>query len=171
MKWRFQRVKRGEKSKILNFLIFWFFNFFDRLYSFTWGPDLYTARGLGHGSCSTYFKKSSQVAAILIDLPLTGYRVKWPPTWWKFTLTSKTKIRPSMRDPNFRKGRLRRNLALGKTRFWNRSFSIFGRHFKGLKRTCKVLKRIFASNCKEGNRILYDLWVHRPFWGVRKPEG
>ena len=61
-----------------------------------------------------------------------------------------------MRDPNFRKGRLRKHFALAKTRFVNREFSIFGRHFKGLKRTCKVSKHIFASNCKEGNRIFHD---------------
>ena len=58
-----------------------------------------------------------------------------------------------MRDPNFRKGRLRKHLALAKTRFVNREFSILGRHFKGLKRTCKVLKPNVASNWKEGKRI------------------
>ena len=62
-----------------------------------------------------------------------------------------------MRDPNFRKGRLRRNLALGKTRLLNREFSTLERHFKGLKRTCKVLKRNVASNWKEGKRIFHDL--------------
>ena len=62
-----------------------------------------------------------------------------------------------MRDPNFQKVQYPRHLALGKTRFLNREFSMFGRHFKGLKRTCKVLKRNVASNWKEGKRICYDV--------------
>ena len=50
-----------------------------------------------------------------------------------------------MRDPNFQKGTLGRHLALGKTRFGDPRFSIFGRHFKGLIRTSKVLERTFSS--------------------------
>ena len=50
-----------------------------------------------------------------------------------------------MRDPNFQKGTLGRQLTLGKTRFGDSQFSIFGRHFKGLIRTSKVLERTFSS--------------------------
>ena len=50
-----------------------------------------------------------------------------------------------MRDPNFQKGTLGRQLTLAKTRFGDSQFSIFGRHFKGLIRTSKVLERIFTS--------------------------
>ena len=50
-----------------------------------------------------------------------------------------------MRDPNFQKGTLGRQLTLAKTRFGDSQFSIFGRHFKGLIRTSKVLERTFSS--------------------------
>ena len=45
----------------------------------------------------------------------------------------KSKIRASMRDPNFRSATPRRHLALGKTRFFYPQFSIFDGIFKGLK--------------------------------------
>ena len=50
-----------------------------------------------------------------------------------------------MRDPNFQKGTLGRQLTLAKTRFGDPQFSILGRHFKGLIRTSKVLERTFSS--------------------------
>ena len=39
----------GENLKILNFFIFWFFDFVDRLYIITYGPDMFIARGPARG--------------------------------------------------------------------------------------------------------------------------
>ena len=55
--------------KILKIFIFWFFNLFDRLYTFTLGPDLYTARRSGYGSCSSHFILAPKVATIYYRPP------------------------------------------------------------------------------------------------------
>ena len=115
----FRGVIGGENLKILKKIIFWFFNFLDRFYTFTRAPDLFTARGSGHRSRSTHFILWPKVAAILSDFPLTANRLKWPQEWWNFSTRSKTKIGASMRDPNFQKVQYPRQLALCKWRcFW-----------------------------------------------------
>ena len=60
----FKGVIGGKNLKILKIFIFWFFNLFDRLYTFTLGPDLYTARRSGYGSCSSHFILAPKVATI-----------------------------------------------------------------------------------------------------------
>ena len=119
---RSRTAKCGQKWKILKFCIFHFSDFIDRFYIITYGPDLLIARSPAHRSRSTHFILSPQVAVVLNDFPLTGYRVKPPPELWVCTYYPKIKIRASMRDPNFGAGQSPRQFALGKWRvgghFW-----------------------------------------------------
>ena len=102
-----------ENLKILKFFIFWFFDLFERFYINTYDPDLHIARRSGHRSRSTHFILPLKVEPVLIDFPLTVYRMK---PVQESSLPLKTKIRASMRDPNFRTalfcGRPRANLDL-----------------------------------------------------------
>jgi len=91
----------GENLKILKNFIFCFFNFVDRFYIITYGPDMFIARGPGPGSRSTYFILAPKVETILNKNPLTVYRLKWSPKNGISHIPSKTKIGASMRDPNF----------------------------------------------------------------------
>ena len=87
--------------KILKFFIFWVFDLFERFYINTYDPDLYIARRSGHRSRSTHFILPLKVEPVLIDFPLTVYRMK---PVQESSLPLKTKIRASMRDPNFSDG-------------------------------------------------------------------
>ena len=51
----FKGVIGGKNLKILKIFIFWFFDFVDRFYTFTYASDLFAARRTGHRSRSTYF--------------------------------------------------------------------------------------------------------------------
>ena len=95
----FKGVIGGKNLKILKIFIFWFFDFVHRLYTFTYASDLFTARRTGHRSRSTHFILPLKVGLVLSDFPLTVYRMK---PVQESSLPLKTKIRASMRDPNFR---------------------------------------------------------------------
>ena len=141
----FKGVIGGKNLKILKIFIFWFFDFVDRFYTFTYASDLFAARRTGHRSRSTYFILPPKVVAILFIFPLTVYRIKWSPQKWNFNHLPKSKIGASMRDPNFGSATSGRHLALGKTRFVRWSIFDFCRDFKALKRTLHHVNRIFAS--------------------------
>ena len=64
VKMPFRGVIGGENLKILKNFIFCYFDFVDRFYIITYGPDLYTARGPARGSRSTYFILAPKVVAI-----------------------------------------------------------------------------------------------------------
>ena len=133
----FKGVIGGKNLKILKIFIFWFFDFVDRFYTFTYASDLFAARRTGHRSRSTYFILPPKVVAILFIFPLTVYRIKWSPQKWNFNHLPKSKIGASMRDPNFGSATPGRHLALGKTRFVRWSIFDFCRDFKVLKRILK----------------------------------
>ena len=50
--------------KILKNFIFWYFDFVERLYIITYGPDMFIARGPARGSRSTYFILAPKVDPI-----------------------------------------------------------------------------------------------------------
>ena len=60
----------GENLKILKNFIFWYFDFVDRFYIITYGPDLFIARGPARHSRSTYFILAPKVETILNKNPL-----------------------------------------------------------------------------------------------------
>ena len=115
MGWKFENFEKN---------IFWFFNFVDRFYIITYGPDMFIARGPGPGSRSTYFILAPKVETILHKNPLTVYRLKWSPKNCISHIPSITKIGASMRDPNFWKEQFLRQFAWSKWRFWGRFLSL-----------------------------------------------
>ena len=60
----FKGALGGQILKILKNFIFWYFDFVDRLYIITYGPDLFIARGSARRSRFTYFILAPKVAAI-----------------------------------------------------------------------------------------------------------
>ena len=54
----------GENLKILKIFIFWYFDFVERLYIITYGPDMFIARGPARGSRSLYFILAPKVDPI-----------------------------------------------------------------------------------------------------------
>ena len=76
VKMPFRGVVGGENLKILKIFIFCYFDFVDRLYINTYGPDLFIARRPGRRVRSTHFILSPKVDVILLRFPLTVYRIK-----------------------------------------------------------------------------------------------
>ena len=66
----FKEALGGEILKILKNFIFWYFDFVDRLYIITYGPDLFIARGPARHSRSTYFILAPKVGVVLSKNPL-----------------------------------------------------------------------------------------------------
>ena len=60
----FKGVIGGKNLKILKIFIFWFFDFVDRFYTFTWASDLFAARRPARRVRSTHFIWSPKVAVI-----------------------------------------------------------------------------------------------------------
>ena len=60
----FPECQWGENLKILKNFNFWYFDFVDRFYIITYGPDMFIARGPARGSRSTYFILAPKVEPI-----------------------------------------------------------------------------------------------------------
>ena len=154
---RSRTAKCGQKWKILKFCIFHFSDFIDRFYIITYGPDLLIARSPAHRSRSTHFILSPQVAVVLNDFPLTGYRVKPPPELWVCTYYPKIKIRASMRDPNFGAGQYPRQFVLAKWRvggsFWGQLRSKMRSKTAKWGENLKILKNFIFCFFDFGDRL------------------
>ena len=60
----FKGVIGGKNLKILKIFIFWFFDFVDRFYTFTWASDLFAARRPARRSRSTHFILNPKVELV-----------------------------------------------------------------------------------------------------------
>ena len=60
----YKGVIGGKNLKILKIFIFWFFDFVDRFYTFTYASDLFAARRTSHRSRSTHFILNPKVELV-----------------------------------------------------------------------------------------------------------
>jgi len=81
----------GEKMKILKIFIFWYFDFVERLYIITYGPDMFIARGPARGVYFFTCYMDPQSGGHLKQKSVNGLQIKMATTVSTFHIAIENK--------------------------------------------------------------------------------